>query len=168
MDEILKTITSPSWWIGVVGVSFVVNILSAYAKSPFDSLLGSISRHWQQRSESSRKRRNAQISMLRSSQHLQLIYLAREHRRRLQEISWLGMAGFFMFFSVAFKFFDRLQVDPSKALLGSPYVYFVTAILGILCLILALALRLSATAYMGLVEEAAFGNADRKKGSGSQ
>ena len=38
MDEIIKSFQSPAWWVCVVIVSFIVNVLAAYAKSLFDRM----------------------------------------------------------------------------------------------------------------------------------
>jgi len=38
MDELLKNLTSLSWWIGVVIVGFLVNISSSYFKPWFDKI----------------------------------------------------------------------------------------------------------------------------------
>lgn len=160
MDELLKTITSISWWVGVVIVGFLLNLLSAYAKSPLDAFLGGISRSWQRRSERSRAKRKAQIEALRSSEHLQILYLAREQRRRLQEIAWLAMACLFTLMTISSKILARLPPDGGKQPVSPLFVYFVGG-MGLLCLLFALASRLSALKHMGLIEEAAFGSIKR-------
>jgi len=43
MNQLITDIYSPSWWIGVVVVSFVINIASAYAKPLLDRLLARFS-----------------------------------------------------------------------------------------------------------------------------
>lgn len=40
MDEFLKEVAKPSWWIGVVIVGFLINLGSAYAKPLIDKVLG--------------------------------------------------------------------------------------------------------------------------------
>ncbi|MGB2832568.1 MAG: hypothetical protein WBC07_06415, partial [Methylotenera sp.] len=103
MDELLKTISSLSWWVGVVGVGFALNLLSAYAKSPLDTVLGRISRSWQERNARTRSERAALVNALRTDKHLQILFLAREQRRRMQEIAYLAMACLFGVLTVGFK-----------------------------------------------------------------
>jgi hypothetical protein len=43
MNEFLTNLLSPSWWIGVVAVSFVINLASAYFKTPLDRALARFS-----------------------------------------------------------------------------------------------------------------------------
>ena len=43
MSDFLNSLLSPSWWIGVVIVSFAINLASAYAKAPLDRLLNRLS-----------------------------------------------------------------------------------------------------------------------------
>ena len=52
MDEILRSISSPSWWLGVVVVSFIINLASAYAKPLLDRILVRISSHRRHKLES--------------------------------------------------------------------------------------------------------------------
>lgn len=153
MEELLKTISSLSWWIGVVAVGFLLNLLSAYAKSPLDSLLSRISQGWQQRSERSRAKRKAQIDALRSSEHLQVLYLAREQRRRMQEIGWLLMACLFMFMTLSMLILNRFSRYVEDHSYSRLFIYFVGGMC-ILCIVFAFSSRLSASAHMGLIEEA--------------
>lgn len=39
MDELLNNIGSFAWWLSVVGVGILLNLTSAYMKSPLDRLL---------------------------------------------------------------------------------------------------------------------------------
>jgi len=43
MDELLKNLASPSWWIGVVLLSVALNLVSAYLKAPLDRALARLS-----------------------------------------------------------------------------------------------------------------------------
>lgn len=56
MDEIVKNISSGSWWIGVVIVGISLNLLSAYLKAPIDRLLSAVFERWRARSLESKRR----------------------------------------------------------------------------------------------------------------
>ncbi len=51
MNELLTNLSSPSWWIGVVIVSFAINLASAYAKTPLDRALARFSTRRRKRFE---------------------------------------------------------------------------------------------------------------------
>lgn len=43
MEEIMKYLTNPVWWITVVFVSFLLNVLAAYFKNFLDNLISKVS-----------------------------------------------------------------------------------------------------------------------------
>jgi hypothetical protein len=51
MSDLFNNLSSPSWWIGVVIVSFAINLASAYAKVPLDRALGRLSKRKREKSE---------------------------------------------------------------------------------------------------------------------
>jgi hypothetical protein len=51
MSDLFNNLSSPSWWIGVVIMSFVINLASAYAKAPLDRALGRLSKRRRDKSE---------------------------------------------------------------------------------------------------------------------
>ena len=51
MSDLLNNVSSPSWWIGVVIVSFAINLAGAYAKAPLDRALGRLSKRKRDKSE---------------------------------------------------------------------------------------------------------------------
>ena len=51
MSELVNSLLSPSWWIGVVVVSFAINLASAYAKAPLDRVLNRLSARRQRKSK---------------------------------------------------------------------------------------------------------------------
>lgn len=161
MDELIGTVTSLAWWFGVVGVSFAINLLSAYAKSPIDTILSGVSLRWQKRSERTRSIREAKIKMLRSNPRLQAIFLAREQRRRNEEIVWLLFAVVFTILLIGTKILDRLKIETNDPLAAPIFFYFLTGFVA-LSIIFALGSHLSAVSYMLLIEEAEFGKTTRK------
>lgn len=92
MEEFLKSLGSINWWLGVVFVGLLLNVLSAYLKSPIDRLLNSASKAWRNRSEASKKRSNAYIEQLRGSQELRQECWEQEIRARLQSLALTLMA----------------------------------------------------------------------------
>src|SRR5688500_15191394 len=56
---------SPTWWLSVVVMSVVLNLVSAYLKPGVDSLLGSLSSVWRARVQTNRTRREALIQQYR-------------------------------------------------------------------------------------------------------
>ena len=61
MNEVLKNLSSPSSLVGVIVVSFVVNLLSAYAKPYLDRALDRRSAWHRQRSDDARIKRYAEV-----------------------------------------------------------------------------------------------------------
>ena len=49
MEEIVKAVTSPAWWVLAVLVGFMVNVASAYCKTPLDQLIAKVSARWKAR-----------------------------------------------------------------------------------------------------------------------
>ena len=50
MRSLVDQMSSPAWWIGVVIVGILINLVSAYCKGPIDRLLGALSTKWATRS----------------------------------------------------------------------------------------------------------------------
>lgn len=55
MRELFNNLSSPSWWIGVVIVSFAINLASDYAKGPLDRALGRLSKRKRDKSEQAQR-----------------------------------------------------------------------------------------------------------------
>lgn len=62
MNEVWNSFFSPAWWVSVVIVGLLINLLSAYLKPPIDSLGSRLSSSWKARSERSRLRLMAAVS----------------------------------------------------------------------------------------------------------
>jgi hypothetical protein len=65
--DISKNLTSLDWWLGVVVVSVVLNLFSAYLKVPLDGFLSRVSKWWDTRNEKVRQERNSRIAKLKQS-----------------------------------------------------------------------------------------------------
>src|SRR5712692_2460018 len=89
MEELARNLGSPSWWVGVVVVGILLNVISAYLKPPIDKALSTVSRSWRIRSVALRARRAKLIEELRANRHLQLLFLAAEARHRSRGVVFL-------------------------------------------------------------------------------
>ena len=58
MEKILDDISQPSWWVSVLIVGFVVNLLSAYAKPLIDKILSKYFSRYRQRVKERERSRN--------------------------------------------------------------------------------------------------------------
>jgi hypothetical protein len=56
MNEFANNLTSFSWWLGVVVVGLLINLASAYLKSPIDNLGSKFSTSWRNRTVRSREK----------------------------------------------------------------------------------------------------------------
>jgi hypothetical protein len=95
MNHFTDNFTSLSWWLGIILVGIVLNIISAYLKWPLDRLLSKLFRYWQQRSQKSQTKRAELIQKLTEDTHCQTLFLFRELRHRSQ-------ANLFMLLSILF------------------------------------------------------------------
>src|SRR5438093_1998742 len=83
MSRIMKDFASPSWWLSVVVVAFLVNLLSAYTKPRLDGTLAALSASWRRKVGEAGARRTANIERIRASGHLQILLLLEEIRSTL-------------------------------------------------------------------------------------
>jgi hypothetical protein len=96
VDEIVKVLSSPAWWISVVVVGIAVNIVSAYLKPYLDSRLSRFSGWWRVRSEKQKALRRATIDRLRRSEHEQLLASLDDLRDRSRSLYMLVFGVFMM------------------------------------------------------------------------
>lgn len=54
MDEFAQNLTSPAWWVGVVVVGILINLVSAYAKPVLDRITSNFGERWKKRSTARR------------------------------------------------------------------------------------------------------------------
>jgi hypothetical protein len=89
MNEILKLATSPVWWISVVIVGILINLLSAYLKPPLDDRFGRISTWWRVRSKTKGEAWAKEVERLRASSEGRIAATIEEFRSRLWMMSYL-------------------------------------------------------------------------------
>ena len=63
MTELLNNLSSVGWWISVVLVGLLINLVSAYIKSPIDKLGSKLSSAWRHRTEQSALRLIAAVEV---------------------------------------------------------------------------------------------------------
>jgi hypothetical protein len=113
MNEFLVNLTSVNWWLGVVAVSLIVNLISAYAKPPLDRLLSKWS---DQRKESvlhANKATEKYLQRLLAEPRLHYITLAAESRARQQALISLILSVLLFASMGALTFFMEKQSPPS-------------------------------------------------------
>jgi hypothetical protein len=91
MEEFINNLSSPSWWIGVVVIGILLNLLSDYLRQSLDKGSSRISRWWANRSEQSRRKRNEQLDVLRSDKQEQILLSTKEIVYRLQSIFFVTL-----------------------------------------------------------------------------
>ena len=96
MDELLKTLASPAWWVTAVVFGLVINLVSAYIKPPIDGLLSRISERWRQRTEEARSKDKREIEALAINPQAQGIQLLLALRARSKSNGWLLVAILFI------------------------------------------------------------------------
>ena len=96
MDEFLKNLASVGWWLGVVFVGIVLNVFSAYLKSPIDALLSRLFATWSKRSQSAREKHLTAVAALCRSEQLQIMVLVDANRYRLNALLHLAFGLFFL------------------------------------------------------------------------
>ena len=86
MSEFWLQIQTPSWWVGVVIVGILINLISDYAKPQLDKYMSRTFIWWSLRSEQRRSARNKIIEKIKVDSQERNIYIAHEMRYRLRSI----------------------------------------------------------------------------------
>lgn len=92
MANLLRFLLSLEWWLSVVVIGLVINILSAYAKHFLDGRLQRLSSFRRDLARAREQRREKQIERLRASQHTQMLVSVREVRARIRALGY-GVVG---------------------------------------------------------------------------
>jgi hypothetical protein len=99
-QQIWEYITSPTWWFGVVFVSFFVNLLSAYSKPKIDGIFRQRSEKRQKRTTEEKKKFEDLVSMLKGAPERQAVYAARTNFFLLMSIGY-DLAAVFVLVGLA-------------------------------------------------------------------
>lgn len=111
-DTFMNDFLSPAWWVSVVLIGLIINLLSAYAKPQVDTFLGSISSTCKAHVERRRKAYKEKIELYLQNPPLIVIAGAELSHTIYRAIIWLVLA-FFMFVYSA---------SPAEELKGTGYL----------------------------------------------
>ena len=100
MNEFLANLNSLYWWISVVIVGILINLISSYLKSKLDNTLSNVSTWWRKRSKAQSLKREQELNILRSNTHKQVILAFSEIRVRT--ICLLFFIFGFLFYAFVF------------------------------------------------------------------
>src|SRR3990172_8416842 len=103
MDEFVQNLSSLGWWLGVVIVGLLLNLISAYLKPWLDARLLRVSAWWQRRSEPIKLETEKKIAQLRNDRHRQHLLLAEEARHRLRGVIYLLLSLMWLLFFLIVK-----------------------------------------------------------------
>jgi hypothetical protein len=150
MDDFMKNATTLSWWLGVVLVGVVLNLFSAYIKSPLDDFLARMSTWWASRSAAAARSRAKQILELNADPMKQLLLLADEARARHSSTFFLLFAIMLLAISVYL-----YEVGTAHTLqLSDDVLRRVAAVTGVLCTFVSMEQYRSADQLYRLLRQA--------------
>jgi len=89
METLQDNLKSASWWLGVVLVSILINIISAYLKSRTDSLFSKFSTKWRLRSIARKEAEKAELDYLQSNPCEHVFLGLQELRHRVRSGAYL-------------------------------------------------------------------------------
>jgi len=113
MKEFLSNISSLSWWIGVVIVSFLINLGSAYAKKALDLALARFSER--QRNKLEQKQLNLTLMLETAKRHKDGMVLL-----SIQQLKFIVIGLSLFIFTILSLLLFSLQSNPST--LALPFV----------------------------------------------
>jgi hypothetical protein len=93
MQELIKQLTSISWWVSVVVAGVLASLAAAYLKPRTDRVIGSVSVRYRRRNEQQAKARAKQIEDLRLDQHEQIVFAILINYKLLRAIHFLVMGS---------------------------------------------------------------------------
>src|SRR5687768_1972444 len=115
MDGNSTNIGSFYWWMSVVLVGVLINLASAYLKTPLDAILSKVSNRWRLRSEAQRVQRMKAIQALRADLHEQTLMSLSEIGSRVNAVVYLVLALLFFIFVII------ANVSPVEDVLWWPF-----------------------------------------------
>lgn len=89
MQDLFAVFSSLSWWISVVIVGILINIVSNLLQRGLDGSFSKSSARLQRYSERIRDKSNQDYERVRNSQHEQMLWAFREMRYRLRMLTYL-------------------------------------------------------------------------------
>ena len=124
MEELLRNVSSPSWWVGVVIVGILINLISAYLKPRIDGIASKLSTRRRNQVAADQEFRKAAVERLKADPHEQLMAAAVELRHRLRAL-WSMLLGVLSFACYVAVRFPGMGLEP-----GAPRTAFSILFLG--------------------------------------
>ncbi len=128
MTNTPSSFLSYEWWISVVVVGLIINLVSAYAKAKIDVQVAKLSRWWATQNEKERLERTRRIELIKSSPQLQHL-LGVQSVRRIVTGSAYALGS--LFFAIL-RAFSPFPMEESPSFLVQVRLYsplFIMAIL---------------------------------------
>jgi hypothetical protein len=151
MKNFFTQLTSISWWLSVVTVGFLINILSVYITRRLDTRLSRVSSWWRRKSDEKAARKKRDLAWLQQSQVNVTIFALAELRSRIRALTMLVLA----FAAALLTLFVRVNAEK---LAGAPIALILLKIappfLGALSIALYYSMILSAAYKQNLISEA--------------
>jgi hypothetical protein len=144
MQDFVTNLKSTSWWIGVVVVGILINIVSAYFKGRLDSTFSRFSSGWKQRSAARTETRNQKVAYLIANPSEQVFLGMQELRVRAQSIYSSVLAVV----SIVTGFFALSEIR-----LGQVFAVILLT-LGLILFLISLSFDREATTLSSLLNEA--------------
>jgi hypothetical protein len=147
MRDFLNNLSSTYWWISVVIVGVIINIVSAYLVRKLDPRLSLLSSWWRKRSEAKRDKRKVEIEKLRGNSHEQILIALSEIRQRIRAVVYVLWGIVFLGLGTLY---DRVSLyNPIARIIQTIFL-----LLGGLAISIAVIIEQQASNKKDLLEEA--------------
>jgi hypothetical protein len=100
----LDALSSPAWWVSVVIVGVLINLVSAYLKPTLDTRLSKASGWWKARAVAEQRARHDLVERLKKSSHEQMLACFAEQRYRIRSVYMLVFGAFMLLVTGAMPF----------------------------------------------------------------
>jgi hypothetical protein len=88
MDEFIKSLSSPAWWIGVVAVGVILNVVSTYLKSGIEGVANMLIHRWRVLSDKNEAAKIVILTRIRQNAKFRRFMHETETRKRLSAIHY--------------------------------------------------------------------------------
>lgn len=150
MENFIKDILNPYWWVSVVIVGFVINISAAFIKQRLDNTLNLYSKKRKTKSEEKKLLEIKEINKISKSEFLIIMKSIEEFRERLSTLLYLILAIIFLVFIVIFS----LEIIQSKLGMLKQIEFLLLYLCGAFVMFLGMKTIISAAKYRSIVYKA--------------
>jgi flagellar biosynthesis protein FlhB len=125
MNEFTNNLTSFSWWLGVVVVGLLINLVSAYLKSPIDNLGSKFSTSWRNRTLRSREKFKLDVDKAIKDQNWRNFCSTQALIHRSKSNAWLLLVLMELILAAQYKTIISLsKITPSSPNIETPNMIF--------------------------------------------